>query len=164
MIVALFGLAGVIVGALLSGLVSYIVESRREHKDAVVAARFVSEEIQMMQVDVEIWIQDRYVPETLNLRTDAWEQHNLALARTLPGPDWEMVAATYTWIHLLTTAPRPGEILEKDLDHYEAIKSEVIGGVKTLEPLVEGMRPKVPWRIRYLRRRKVRKAQQEAWS
>jgi hypothetical protein len=161
---AIFGLLGVAIGALLSGAVSYAIESRRERKDAIVGARIVSQEIQMFQADVESWIRNRAIPEELDLRTDAWEEHKLALARFLPPPDWEMVGATYTWIHLLTTDPwPPGAIPEAKLDFFEGIQSEVIGGVKSLEPLVEQMRPKVPWRIRQMRRRRVRQAQREAW-
>jgi len=162
---AIFGLVGVVIGAILSGAVSYGIEIRRERKDAIVGARIVSVEMQMFQVEIEAWIENRMIPEESDFRTDAWEQHKLALARNLPPPDWEMVEATYTWIHLLTTAPwPPGEIPAGKLAHFESIQSEVVGGVKSLEPLVEQMRPKVPWRIRRLRRRRIKQAQREAWS
>lgn len=160
---AIFGFVGVIVGALLSGATTMLIERRREGKDAIVAARLVSEEISMIQGEVESWITNRLVPERLVLKHDAWDTHKQILARSLPPPDWEMVCATYTWVHLLTTDPGPGEISEKSIDFYESIKTEVSGGVISLEPLVEEMRIRVPRRIRRLRRQKVREAQRRAY-
>jgi hypothetical protein len=160
---AIFGFVGVVVGALLSGAITILVDNRRERKDAIVAARLVSEEISMIQGEVESWITNRFVPEHLVLKHDAWETHKQILARSLPAPDWEMVAATYTWVHLLTTDPRPGEIPEDSLDFFDSIKTAVSGGVISLEPLVEEMKVRVPLRIRRLRRRKVREAQRGAY-
>jgi len=164
MTAAIFGLLGVVIGALLSGLITLHIESRKERKEAMVAARFVHSELQMFQVDIENWIRDRYVPEDPDLQTEAWDQHSLALARGLPGGDWEMVAAGYLWVHLIRTEPRPGDLDDEGVAFYQPILTEVIGGVKTLEPLTEGMRPWVPWRIRRLRKRRLRKMQREGWE
>lgn len=163
---AVFGLVGVVIGAILSGAVSLAVEARRERRDCIVAARLVSHEISMLSVEIEFWIKEKRVAiDELPLSRSIWDENRVALARALPPPDWEMVSATYTWVDLINNDPLTRkEIDDNLLGYYQSIHTEMIGGIKSLEPLVEGMRPRVPLRIRWRRRRKVLQAQKEAYS
>jgi hypothetical protein len=161
---AIFGLMGVVLGALLSGVISHWIEATRERKDAIVASRLVSQEISMIHGEVGSWIDSRYVPDNLVLKQESWDAYKQILARSLPSPDWDMVAATYTWVHLMTTDPHPGHIHDDRLSLFESIRTEVKGGILSLEPLVEEMKPRVPLRIRLQRRRKVREIQRNAYS
>lgn len=162
---AIFGLIGVVIGAFLSGAVALAVEARRERRDCIVASRLVSDEISTLSVEVGFWIKEKAVSDDIwPLPRSSWDEHRAALARTLPAPDWEMVSATYTWVDLLNGDPPDGKHVSEHIQYYESIHTEMVGGIKSLAPLVEGMRPRVPLRIRYLRRRKVRLAQKIAYS
>jgi hypothetical protein len=70
MTAAIFGLAGVIIGGLLTGGISYVLESRRERKAAQVAARILMDDFAMARARVE----------TISAR-DAWPQNPRAVFR-----------------------------------------------------------------------------------
>lgn len=163
---AIFGLVGVIIGAFLSGAVALAVDARRDRRDCIVAARLVSHEISMLSAEIEFWIKAKQIStDALPLPRSSWDENRVALARALPAPDWEMVSATYTWVDLINGDPLTSKEMNDDLvDYYRSVHTEMTGGIKSLEPLVEGMRPRVPLRIRWQRRRKVLRAQKNAYS
>ena len=73
---AIFGLAGVIIGAMISGVTTYILQKRKEQMAARVAARLVREELYL----AAIWVED-----LLNQENIGAEQFEKIKARTNAG-------------------------------------------------------------------------------
>lgn len=153
---AIFGLLGVIVGGLLNGALAYWRVRREEFREAVVGARFVSHEVELLGADVDRWIRQGYVAqEDFPLAQPAWDAHNEKLARILHGVDWEMVSATYTWVEIFNKNPPMME--DGDDQFFADVLTEIKGGVLSLKPLVNGQHPRIGLRLRLARRRMLRR-------
>jgi hypothetical protein len=100
MTAAIFGLLGVIVGAVINGAASALLQRRVERSDRRSAARLVRSEL------VRFWTLAREAarrsPEDLpQLRESApilWQNYRAVLARALTDEDWVLVARAYAHV------------------------------------------------------------------
>jgi hypothetical protein len=96
---ALIGLAGIIVGALLAGVVDLLKTLRRERKLATGVARVL--ELELIELDSLIrWsLEDQVVrlsPSDVERLTDVWLEHRMLLATKLVVPGaWMNLARTF---------------------------------------------------------------------
>ena len=90
---AIFGLLGVVVGGLISGGLSLILEWRKERVAARVAARLVREDLLPVSLGIEdvfggrAWIQD---PDRRS-REQSWVEHRARLATVMKYEDYAAV-------------------------------------------------------------------------
>ncbi len=163
MTAAIFGLLGVIVGGVLNGVVAYWLERRREVREAIVGARLVRHELDLIRGDFEHFLRENRgsAMPRVPIRHPAWDAHREILARVLPAPDWEMVSAGYTWIELHNGEPPnmsdDEEIGEGMQDLYADVLTEMKGSLVSLLPLTEGRRNRVGLRMRWRRWRSLRR-------
>lgn len=116
MTAAIFGLLGVIVGGVLSGLISWRIERSRERREARAAARLVGVELGRARGGFVSYAilrgakvpYERAFPQLVSvLGDDAWRQHSGVLARTLDPPAWRTVANAFGHITFLLS---PGPV------------------------------------------------------
>ncbi len=85
MTTAIFGLVGVVVGALLSGGMEWWLARRRESLAARTAARLVRDELYLVACWVEDAMQDRWsLPPDWQYDAETWQAQRAFLAVTLP--------------------------------------------------------------------------------
>jgi hypothetical protein len=89
--VALLGLIGVLVGALLAVTLQYFLGVRNEFGAATAAARLVIAELDLLIDAVEF----EDVDDGSSLETPAWDKHGAALAVVLPDKHWNPLADAY---------------------------------------------------------------------
>lgn len=93
---AIFGLIGVVVGGLISGGISLILERRKEHVTARVAARLVREDL----LPVSLGIEDVFNGRVWSQRPDrrsrerSWAEHRSRLATVMEYSDYASVVQT----------------------------------------------------------------------
>jgi hypothetical protein len=123
---AWFGLLGVVVGAVIASVWSWLAVVRQELTDAMVAARLVDEDLGSL-----------FGGETPHINTEVWVTNRAALARVLGREQWTAVADVYRGVE---GCPAHGAV-QRPRD--------------TLAPLVAGKRYIVPqrWRNMLGRRR-----------
>ena len=92
MTAALFGLTGVLLGALLTVILQYLLGVRNEYAAATVAARLIIVELNGLVVVVERGTFN----DSGSLETPAWDKQQAALAIVLPTKHWEAVERAYT--------------------------------------------------------------------
>jgi hypothetical protein len=92
---AIFGLIGVIIGALITGGVSYALQVRLERRELRAVARLMLQELG--SADLIRFALDRDDRQLLDDEPieDEWKRHHLLLARHLPDDDWDAVALGY---------------------------------------------------------------------
>lgn len=107
----IYGLAGVVIGGVVTGGVQWATAARTEHLTARVARRQVRAELQRIQLTLERVID---TPATLEsagprLRDIAqWQAHSDHLARALPDDAWEAINSAYNSLGgLANIADRP---------------------------------------------------------
>lgn len=87
---AVFGLIGVVVGGLLTGLVDYALDRRREVRAVKAAARLLSAPMHRAHIELgrlkEHGVWDRDLLRSVN--TDEWDRHRELLASTLDFERW----------------------------------------------------------------------------
>jgi hypothetical protein len=93
---AIFGLIGVIIGALITGGVSYALQVRLERRELRAVARLMLQELGG-SADLIRFALDRDDRQLLDDEPieDEWKRHHLLLARHLPDDDWDAVALGY---------------------------------------------------------------------
>ncbi len=96
MTAAIFGLIGVIIGALITGGTSYVLQVRAERREIRAAARLMLQELTNTgdAIRYAIKLNQR---EFLHGATweDEWKRHHLLLARHLSDEEWDAVALAY---------------------------------------------------------------------
>jgi hypothetical protein len=102
---AIFGLIGVVIGAVINGAVTSWHQRRVERSDFRSAARLVrSELVQFRSLGLEA---ARRPPEHLPQLQDAtpilWQSNRGVLARSLSDQDWNLVARAYAHVDALTS-------------------------------------------------------------
>src|SRR5881227_3432268 len=106
MTAALFGLTGVLLGALLTVILQYLLGVRNEYAAATVAARLIIVELNGLVVVVERGTFN----DSGSLETPAWDKQQAALAIVLPTKHWEAVERAYTTfaaVRALSQQPAP---------------------------------------------------------
>jgi hypothetical protein len=94
---AIFGLVGVVVGAVVAGGVDYALDRRRERAGLRAALRLVEDEYKDLLSVVAIVLQMRVWPPSdwqawRSTSRDQWETHRDVLAARLSAADWELIA------------------------------------------------------------------------
>jgi hypothetical protein len=101
MTAAIFGLVGVVVGAVLSGLTQWWLEARRERHRFGVARRIVGAEMHNLSTQLDQIAQVAAVPARQTQGSDrllpstAWDTHRDSLATHLNDSDWWRTAMFY---------------------------------------------------------------------
>ena len=163
MTAAIFGLIGVLVGGILNGVVAHWLDNRRDFRAAVISARLVRHELELVRGDFEHFFESGRGSDlpVIPIKHPAWARYRESLARVLPAPDWEMVSAGYTWIELHNTDPplmAPEDDLSEDAKTFYAdILTEMRGSLISLLPLQEGRRNRVGLKLRWRRWQHLRR-------
>ena len=103
MTAAIFGLVGVLVGAVIAAVGQYLLGVRNEYAAATVAARLIIAELERLSVTV----QSGEIDGTGALDTPVWDKHQAALALVVPSGHWDAVGTAYT--RLAEVRHRPEE-------------------------------------------------------
>jgi hypothetical protein len=116
MTAAIFGLVGVIVGGLLNGSVTYLLDKKKRKTNAKVAARLLHSEIQSNQICSRLSLDHRtWSHIRVGLTNEVWLEKRDALAEGLHDPDWIRLDAYYSVV--LTMLPmKKFDLAEADLD------------------------------------------------
>ena len=102
---AVFGLVGVVVGGVLTGIVQAVQQSRADRIETRAGARLVSAELSGQQTILAAYLGGEVAGfETLPAITE-WPQYRAAIARALDDDDWVNVAGAYTRLALLRSNP-----------------------------------------------------------
>jgi hypothetical protein len=139
---AVFGLVGVIIGALASGGVAYALERRKEKASVRQARRLIGDELAYAVVALSALIEHRSVPpKALEgpfpfLSTDAWGHYKEVLGRSASDREWDELTAVYGRIMLLRLFLADlGEedlLLDKDADDLRKIAEHVTGAARLM--------------------------------
>jgi hypothetical protein len=121
MTAAIFGLLGVLVGALVTGFVNYVLERRRELVEARAAARLMRSEVVAAGEAVATTLEEGEWPISYRPTwRESWIAYRRALAGRLPGEDFEAVARAYARMDQLQggfeTGRPPDERALSDVD------------------------------------------------
>lgn len=158
----LAGFVGVVVGGVLPAAMSAEMDRRRELSAAAVAARFVSDELELIHDTVEAalrvgkWgaVLDPGLPYARGLwavehrggerEASAWLTHSAELARCISAREWEVVAEPYQKIRR-TSLRFWTDVPDRDLDvEARDFLHGVLGCIQpaldALKPLAEGKR------------------------
>lgn len=110
MTAAIFGLIGVVVGAAVNGVVSYLLASRHEKADAKAAARLVHSELRahlhVLDSVLKAGTFGEIPPDPPTV--DEWAAHRSILARTLSNDAWANIAWSYNDMAVLASAYKSG--------------------------------------------------------
>jgi hypothetical protein len=133
-IAAIFGLVGVVLGGLLSGGVTYIMERRREQHETRAASRLLAEELRRaisfihgVLRPIEGDWQSRAFAE---LDLDVWKQNRALLASALREDAWTDVASAFEIVESLKDERWPMDRQEEAieaLDHGLHALGRIVG-------------------------------------
>lgn len=117
MFTAIFGLVGVIIGGLIAGLSSFLIERRRDQKVderegkarlqlLKRAARVVDADLEQAETSARFAVKDRkWWPEEMGrLEVTSWAEHREILASELSNEDWKTIVLGFGFIHGLNNA------------------------------------------------------------
>jgi hypothetical protein len=93
---AIFGLIGVIIGALITGGTNYVLQVRAERREIRAAARLMLQELTNTgdAIRYAVKLDEREFLQSAT-REDEWKRHHLFLARHLSDEEWDAVALAY---------------------------------------------------------------------
>jgi hypothetical protein len=163
MLAAIFGLLGVLVGALANGIVSGALDRVREGRRAVVAARLVQDDLNYLhavlssEVGEGIW--NRLTPGQSPLTFDSWPEGRDLLAEHLTFEEWAVVTVAARQAHLMMyrvplNPHKPGDFMSTpEQENLETMVPDLWNGAKILTPLSRGDRAPGMWREMLPRRR-----------
>jgi hypothetical protein len=143
---AIFGLIGVLIGALVTGGLDLILERRREKKLVRRAIRLVGDELHKVWVSLSMLVQAGTAPPMqepepeLFLPTSAWAAHREILVDEIPNDAWDEIAfllgnnITGLRLHLLHEI-KPGqpfssgmsEMIRKNAEQIAVVYEFLIG-------------------------------------
>lgn len=100
MTAAIFGLLGVIVGAVINGVVATVLQRRTERADQRSSARLVrSELIRFRSLAIEARGRSpEHLPQLHDMTPVIWHDNRAVLARALADEDWAAVAGAYAHV------------------------------------------------------------------
>jgi hypothetical protein len=96
---AIFGLVGVVIGALVSGGVAFAIARRTETRKALASARLVQDELTAAYYELA-----HPNPAVAGLSQWRWVDHQGVLAEALDTQEWTHVTRAYSQIERLKTA------------------------------------------------------------
>jgi hypothetical protein len=96
MTAAVFGLIGVVIGALITGGTNYFLQVRAERREVRAVARLMLQDLSG-SADLIRFALDRDEPQLLedSFNEEEWKRHHLLLARHLSDDEWDAVALGY---------------------------------------------------------------------
>ena len=140
---AIFGLVGVVVGALITGVVDYVLDRRRERATLRAALRLIGDEYKDLLGVVDLALMARAWPLSDRYRRlirtdDQWERNRDVLAAQLSPVDWELIArgrdVRHGLQHYMDKHEHEKELVELILDSNESILLEA--WQETLERII----------------------------
>lgn len=152
---ALFGLLGVVVGGVLTGVVSAGLDRVRDARRALVAARLVQDDLSYIQAVLKVEIAEgvwkRLTPNEPALPFDAWSDGRDLLAAHLTFLEWTVasVAARQALrvVQVAPTNPKAGHaITPGERANLETMLPDFQSGIDVLQPLSHGDRIPSLWR------------------
>lgn len=136
---AIFGLTGVIIGALISGLTSLLMQKRNARLTARVAARLVRDDLYI----ASCWVEDAIVAEKWledtqrKINTQSWQDQRIHLAAVMNYSDYAKagtaVQAANRLNHWLTTISNDVTINETDKDYLKKLLEDLGSGLFVLK-------------------------------
>lgn len=160
MIAALFGLLGVVVGGVLTGVVTAGLDRVRDSRRALVAARLVQDDLSYIQavlkVEIEEGVWKRLTGDEPPLPFDAWNEGRDLLAAHLTFLEWTVasVAARQASrvVQVAPTNPKAGHaITPGERANMETMLPDLQDGIDVLQPLSHGDRVPSLWRAMLLK-------------
>lgn len=105
MTAAIFGLVGVIVGALINGTATMLLRRRTEQSDARSAVRLVASELARFYslAEASQELPPDHLPQLHQSTPVVWESNRGVLARSLASADWKLVALAYARVDALNS-------------------------------------------------------------
>lgn len=95
----IFVLAGVLIGGLLTGLVNYVLERRRETASARAALRLLEIELALAGATIDQVVESgRWWPWNFERSHRTWDEHRPEAARVLSDDEWIKVALGFSGI------------------------------------------------------------------
>ncbi|MGH8834336.1 MAG: hypothetical protein ACRDWG_04985 [Actinomycetes bacterium] len=153
---AIFGLIGVVIGALVTGGVTYALARRQESVDMRAGLRLVGEEYKDLLFVVNLlvaWLEevaDNPIPPSAwgpwrGVSTRQWEQHRALLAARLSPADWDLITngkLAHQVIQALQDVPSPDASLRKSgLDALKEQQQRLPGIIQRLAVLSGAPQP-----------------------
>lgn len=124
---AIFGLVGVVVGGLLTGVVTLLLERRRENQEARVAQRIARSELGEAAKAVEDALAAGEWPPGWDKKrwSESWSTNRRVLAATMEDDDFAKLARAYLHMELLQTGLAAGKrkFVEQDRTFLTTVSS-----------------------------------------
>jgi hypothetical protein len=117
MTAAIFGLVGVVIGALATGGVTYVMERLRDRKDGRVARRLLERELRGTVPGLAAWCAAKDTTEPSRevvLKFPAWKLYHSGAAREMSDAAWDAVSAVYMEMYAIRTGAEFDGPLEDD--------------------------------------------------
>ena len=140
---AIFGLTGVVIGALISGLTSLLLQKRNERLTARVAARLVRDDLYL----ASCWVEDAIIAgEWLGdaegrINTQSWQDQRIYLAAAMTYADYAKagtaVQAANRLNNWLNTKSNDPIINESDRNHLKKLLEDLGPGLYVLKETAE---------------------------
>jgi hypothetical protein len=135
---AIFGLAGVVIGGVLTGVITYFLERHREKQEARAARRIVGAELKEATEAVEDALAGgKWPPGWSNMRwSQSWSTYRRVLAATMDDDGFAKLARAYLQMELLLTGFAAGEreFIETDKSFFARVKDSVSEAEPLLAP------------------------------
>lgn len=117
MTAAIFGLVGVVIGALATGGVTYVMEHLRDRKDGRVARRLLERELRGTLPGLRAWCAAKDTTDPSRevvLNFPAWKLYHSGAAREMSDADWDAVSAAYMEMYVIRTGTEFAGQLDDD--------------------------------------------------
>jgi hypothetical protein len=143
---AVVGLAGVVLGALISGILDWRHDTRREGRRVRSAARLLRSDLFIVSRVLRNGIARREVPGFIGLGLPSWREQRDVLADALDDDAWSLVSAGCSRVQALADAqelaPRwsRGRLKEEDIPRLDKALSDVVLAYEALGPLAQDRR------------------------
>jgi hypothetical protein len=138
---AIFGLLGVTVGVVLTGIVEWIRESRRDADRARAAARLLRADILIVSRIVEKGIETRELPGFLDIGVPSWREYRDVFASALDGEAWAKVSIACSRLQMLADvqeqSPRwsRGRLKDDAMPMLDKVVTDLVAAYDALGPL-----------------------------
>ena len=144
---AVFGLVGVIVGGLITGGSTYLLERRREGVELNTASRLIDAELLVAQTAAHSCIEKgKWWPQEIDITTDAWESYKAVIAPGLPYSKWRDLSVAARAVSDLASSrgSLTGDVSESVAESMRPILRDIRAGRRAIAPLfLRGDRLKV---------------------
>jgi hypothetical protein len=120
---AIFGLVGVIIGGMLNGGITWLVDRHRSKGAVKVAARLVLSELEMIEVSATSALQSANCSQLTFGDNAEWIEHRATLAAELPDDEWSALDNCFTFFAHLKAMAETGT--EWDDENKKAMESLV---------------------------------------